>query len=204
MWSARSMRPFWALLLSSPNAFEAGAQASFPHADGFLWMVLGSCPVEIALQSFWWRGWAKCLFLRAAWPSSSSATHGLGCLHSHVAFITVWGPHCGSPACSQACLSQWALHLCYSGLINPPSEHSIQIWPSRSGEHHSEVSQVQKAKAARFLSYVEFRPNTNTAILWKTGHAKRRSHTREGRWTQEVKKVNMVDELSIQEQIQNF
>jgi hypothetical protein len=29
----------------------------------------------------------------------------------------------------------------------------------------SEVSQVQKAKAACSLSYVEFRPNTNTAIL---------------------------------------
>jgi hypothetical protein len=29
----------------------------------------------------------------------------------------------------------------------------------------SEVSQVQEAKAACFLSYVEYRPNTNIAIL---------------------------------------
>jgi hypothetical protein len=29
----------------------------------------------------------------------------------------------------------------------------------------SEVSQVQKAKKSCFLSYVEYRPNTNTAIL---------------------------------------
>jgi hypothetical protein len=29
----------------------------------------------------------------------------------------------------------------------------------------SEVSQVQRPKAASFLSYVGYRPNTNTAIL---------------------------------------
>jgi hypothetical protein len=29
----------------------------------------------------------------------------------------------------------------------------------------SEVSQVQKAKAACYLSYVEYRPNTNTAAI---------------------------------------
>jgi hypothetical protein len=35
-------------------------------------------------------------------------------------------------------------------------------------------------KAACFLSYVEYRPNTNAAILQKTGHTKRRSHMRGG------------------------
>jgi hypothetical protein len=29
----------------------------------------------------------------------------------------------------------------------------------------SDITQVQKAKAACFLSYVDYRPNTNTAIL---------------------------------------
>jgi hypothetical protein len=33
----------------------------------------------------------------------------------------------------------------------------------------------------------------------KTGHAKGRSHKREGEWKKEVKEVNMVDVLSIQE-----
>jgi hypothetical protein len=27
---------------------------------------------------------------------------------------------------------------------------------------------------------VDYRPNTNIAILWKTGHTKERSHTRGG------------------------
>jgi hypothetical protein len=31
---------------------------------------------------------------------------------------------------------------------------------------------VQKPKSLMFFSYVEYKPNTNTAILWRTGHAK--------------------------------
>jgi hypothetical protein len=42
------------------------------------------------------------------------------------------------------------------------------------------LARFRKRKAACFLSYVEYRPNTNAAILWKTGHAKGRRHTREG------------------------
>jgi hypothetical protein len=30
-----------------------------------------------------------------------------------------------------------------------------------------EICQVQKAKVTYFLSYVEYRPNTNTAVLWR-------------------------------------
>jgi hypothetical protein len=44
----------------------------------------------------------------------------------------------------------------------------------------SEIIQVQKTKAACFLSCVEYRPNTNTSILSKTGHTKGKSHMREG------------------------
>jgi hypothetical protein len=39
------------------------------------------------------------------------------------------------------------------------------------------------------------------AILWKTGHAKGKSHTRGGGEKKEVKKMNMVDVLSMQEWI---
>jgi hypothetical protein len=43
----------------------------------------------------------------------------------------------------------------------------------------SEVSQDQKAKVTCFLSYVEYRPNTNASVLWNIGHIKGRSHRRE-------------------------
>jgi hypothetical protein len=36
-------------------------------------------------------------------------------------------------------------------------------------------------------------PNTIISILWKTGHAKGRSHIREGVYKNEVKKVNIID-----------
>jgi hypothetical protein len=44
----------------------------------------------------------------------------------------------------------------------------------------SEVNQVQKPKAICFLLYVEYIPNTNTAILWKTGYVKGEGHTQCG------------------------
>jgi hypothetical protein len=65
----------------------------------------------------------------------------------------------------------------------------------------SEVSQAQKEKATCFLSYVECRPNANTVILWKTGHGNGKLHIRGGGEMKEVKKVNMVDVLSMQEWI---
>jgi hypothetical protein len=52
-----------------------------------------------------------------------------------------------------------------------------------------EISHVQRAKCACFLSYVEYRSNTNTTMLLKTGHAKGRSCTREGGYNKEVMKV---------------
>jgi hypothetical protein len=45
---------------------------------------------------------------------------------------------------------------------------------------------------------VEYRPNTNISNI-KTGHTKGRSHMREGGQKKEVKKVNIVDVLPIQE-----
>jgi hypothetical protein len=52
-----------------------------------------------------------------------------------------------------------------------------------------------------FSSYVEYRPNTNAAILWKTGHTKGRSCTGGVGLKKETKKLNMVDILSVQEWI---
>jgi hypothetical protein len=46
---------------------------------------------------------------------------------------------------------------------------------------------------------VEYRPKPNIAILQKTGHDKGKSHMRGGWKKKEVKKVNMVDVLSIQQ-----
>jgi hypothetical protein len=62
----------------------------------------------------------------------------------------------------------------------------------------SEVIQVQKAKSHSFSLMCELRPNTNVTIVWNMGHAKGRSHTREGGYKTEVN-VNVVDVLSIQE-----
>jgi hypothetical protein len=44
----------------------------------------------------------------------------------------------------------------------------------------SEVRQAHKAKICMFSLIVDYRPNTNAAISWKTGHTEGRSHTRGG------------------------
>jgi hypothetical protein len=67
-----------------------------------------------------------------------------------------------------------------------------------TGEHHQmKLARLRKSKDAHFLSCVEYRPNTNTAMLWKTGHAKGKSHMKGGRVKKEANKVNMVNVLSI-------
>jgi hypothetical protein len=48
-------------------------------------------------------------------------------------------------------------------------------------ECHLKLVRFRRPKATCFLSYVEYKPNTNTAILWKTDHAKGRSHMRESK-----------------------
>jgi hypothetical protein len=61
----------------------------------------------------------------------------------------------------------------------------------------SEDSMFRRPKGACFLSYVEYTPNTNTTILCKTRHAKKRSHIRGNK--RRNLRMNMVDVLSIQE-----
>jgi hypothetical protein len=54
-------------------------------------------------------------------------------------------------------------------------------WIDRTGEHHCEWSYPGSEGWGLhvFFSYEEYRPNTNTTILWKTGHTKGESHMRE-------------------------
>jgi hypothetical protein len=61
----------------------------------------------------------------------------------------------------------------------------------------SEVSQAQKDKGHIFSLMLEIDTVQMQAILWKTDHAKGRSLTGEGELKKEVKKVNMVDVLSV-------
>jgi hypothetical protein len=49
-----------------------------------------------------------------------------------------------------------------------------------------------------FSLFCNIQPDTNIAILWKTGHNMGRSHISEGK-KNVVKKVNMAEVLSIQE-----
>jgi hypothetical protein len=70
-------------------------------------------------------------------------------------------------------------------------------WMEQKNIIINDVIQVQKAKVTCFLSYTEYRSNTNIAILGKTVHAKGRSHTIQGGKKKEVNKVNMVDVFSI-------
>jgi hypothetical protein len=40
----------------------------------------------------------------------------------------------------------------------------------------NEASQAQRPKTRYSLSYVEYKPNTNAAIVWNTVHTKGKSH----------------------------
>jgi hypothetical protein len=90
--------------------------------------------------------------------------------------------------------TQWAVG---SGLLDPCSKMvKPHTWPHVSQKPHNPLYQCKPEsqscvgdrhglnftvvrKAACLLSYVEYRPNTNTEIVWKTVHAKERSHMRE-------------------------
>jgi hypothetical protein len=56
-------------------------------------------------------------------------------------------------------------------------------------------------KSHVFSPYMDYRTNANTAILWKTGHTKGKSHIRGVRKKKETKMMIMVDVFSIQERI---
>jgi hypothetical protein len=61
------------------------------------------------------------------------------------------------------------------------------------------LARLRNPKAACSLSYVEYRTDTNAEILWNTGYTKGRSCTGGAGHMKEIKNLNMVDILSIQE-----
>jgi hypothetical protein len=63
----------------------------------------------------------------------------------------------------------------------------------------SEVSQAQRPKDACSPSYADYRPTTNTAIIWNMGHTKGRLQTGGIRQGKETKILNVVDVLIVQE-----
>jgi hypothetical protein len=60
----------------------------------------------------------------------------------------------------------------------------------------SEV-RLRRPKSGCSLSYVEYKPKTNVAILWVTCHTKRRSHMGEIGQGKETKNLNVVDVFSV-------
>jgi hypothetical protein len=61
------------------------------------------------------------------------------------------------------------------------------------------LARLRKVKAACSLSYGDYIPKTNTAILWDAaGHTKRRSCIGGIGQGKETKKLNVVDMLSVQ------
>jgi hypothetical protein len=61
------------------------------------------------------------------------------------------------------------------------------------------LARLRKPKDACSLSHVEYRPKTNTVILWDTGHTKKRSCIEGILQAKETKNLNVVDVLSVQE-----
>jgi hypothetical protein len=74
-------------------------------------------------------------------------------------------PRC--PTTDKWIKQMWCLYKmeCYSSIKKNEILLFAGKWMVLENIILSEVSQVQKAKPACFLSYVEYRPNTNTAIL---------------------------------------
>jgi hypothetical protein len=56
-----------------------------------------------------------------------------------------------------------------------------------------------RPKAACSLSYANYRPKTNAALLWDVAHTKGRMHTGGIGQGKETKNFNVVDMLSVQE-----
>jgi hypothetical protein len=68
------------------------------------------------------------------------------------------------------------------------------------------LDRLRRPKAAYFLSYMEYRPKTNAAILWDTDHTKGWSRTgwvRQGNETKNLN-LNVVDVLSVRNEYRNF
>jgi hypothetical protein len=58
---------------------------------------------------------------------------------------------------------------------------------------------LRRPKVACSPSYADYRPKTNAALLWDTGHTKGRLHMGGTGQGKETKSLNVVDVLSVQE-----
>jgi hypothetical protein len=58
---------------------------------------------------------------------------------------------------------------------------------------------LKRPKIACSPSYADYRPKTNAAILWDTGHTKGRPCTGGIEQGKETKNLNVVDVLTVQE-----
>jgi hypothetical protein len=63
------------------------------------------------------------------------------------------------------------------------------------------LARCRRPKVACFLSYVEYKSNTNTSILWDTGHTKGRPHLKGIGQGKETKNLNVFYVLTVQEWI---
>jgi hypothetical protein len=61
------------------------------------------------------------------------------------------------------------------------------------------LARLRRPKAAQCPSHVDCRPKTNTAILWGTGHTKVRLCKGRIGPGREIKNLNVVDVLTVQE-----
>jgi hypothetical protein len=89
------------------------------------------------------------------------------------------------PRCSRTdgCIkSIWYIHIYNGTLFTIKSEIRSLAGLCMDLENIilSDFSYVQKPKVSCFLSYMEYRPNTNIATLWKTGYTKGKSLTGKG------------------------
>jgi hypothetical protein len=62
----------------------------------------------------------------------------------------------------------------------------------------------RRPKAACSLSYVDYRPNTNAAILWDADYTKYRAHSGGTEQGKEIKNLNVVDVLSYSNEYRNL
>jgi hypothetical protein len=85
-------------------------------------------------------------------------------------------PRC--PTTNKLIKKMWYLYI--MEFYSATKRNEILLFPGKWMEVENiilrAVSHTQKAKLSCSLSYVEYRPNTNAAILQNTGHTNRTSH----------------------------
>jgi hypothetical protein len=68
-----------------------------------------------------------------------------------------------------------------------------------TGEHHLLKMSLRRLKAICSHSYADYRPTTDTTILWASGHAKVRPLMGGIEQGKETQNLNMLDMFTVQE-----